>query len=128
MKILLDTQAFLWLSLDSPELSKKAKKVFLDEKNEFYFSLASVWEISIKVSIKKLKFEKSFEKIILQQFQENGINQLGINFRHLIKTAKLPFHHRDPFDRLLIAQALEEKLHIMSTDSVFDKYGIKRIW
>lgn len=128
MKILLDTQAFLWISMNSPELSKKAKKTFLDEKHEFYFSLASTWEIAIKVSIEKLKFKKSFEKIILQEFQENGINQLNINFRHVIKTAKLPFHHRDPFDRLLAGQALEEKLHIMSADAIFDKYGVKRIW
>lgn len=128
MKILLDTQAFLWLSLDSPELSKKAKKIFLDEKHEFYFSLASIWEISIKVSIGKLKFKKSFEKIILQQFQENSMNQMGITFRHIIKVASLPFYHRDPFDRLLAAQTLEEKIHIMSADSIFDQYGIDRIW
>lgn len=128
MKILLDTQAFLWLSLDSPQLSKKAKKTFLDEKNEFYLSLASIWEISIKVSIGKLKFKKSFEKIILQQFQQNSINQMGISFRHAIKVTTLPFHHRDPFDRLLAAQSLEEKLHIMSSDSIFDDYGVDRIW
>lgn len=128
MKILLDTQAFLWMSLDSPELTKKAKKAFLDENNELYFSLASVWEVAIKVSIGKLSFKKSFEKIILQQFQNNGVNQLHINFRHVVKAAKLPFHHRDPFDRLLAAQALEEKIHILSVDSIFDEYGVKRIW
>jgi PIN domain nuclease of toxin-antitoxin system len=128
MKILLDTQAFLWLALDAPELTKKAKKIFLDSKNEFYISLASIWEISIKTSIGKLGFEKSFEKIILQQLQENSIQQLVINFRHIIKVARLPFHHRDPFDRLLAAQAIEEKLTILSSDTVFDKYGIKRIW
>ncbi|SRR5579883_2147633 len=128
MKILLDTQAFIFLSCDAPELSKKAKKLFLDEENDFYLSLASVWEIAIKVSIEKLTFKKSFEKIILQQIQENGIAQLPINFRHVIKVTNLPFHHRDPFDRLLVAQALEEKLHVMSNDQVFDRYQVKRLW
>lgn len=128
MKILIDTQAFLWLSMDAPELSKKAKKIFLDEKNELYFSLASIWEISIKTSIGKLSFEKSFENIILQQLQENSIQQLPITFRHVTKVVNIPFHHRDPFDRLLISQAIEDKLSILSSDTLFDKYDVHRLW
>lgn len=69
-----------------------------------------------------------FEKIILQQSQENGVTLLNMSFRHIVKTAALPFHHRDPFDRLIAAQALEEKMQLLSCDVVFDEYGVKRVW
>lgn len=128
MNILLDTQAFLWLVADSPELSKKAKKLFLDKENEFFLSLASIWEIAIKVSIKKMTLSQSIKKFIPNQLQENSISQLDIKFRHLSKISTLPFHHRDPFDRLLAAQGLEEKIPILSSDSIFDSYAVERLW
>ena len=128
MRILLDTQAFLWLSIDSPLLSKKAKKLFLDEHNDCYLSLASIWEMAIKVSIGKLKLKQNVEKFVLNQIQENGIQQLDIDFRHVVKVASLPFHHRDPFDRLIISQAIEEKMSVLSIDAAFDSYPVKRLW
>lgn len=128
MKILLDTQAFLWLIADSSELSKKAKKIFLDEGNEFFLSLVSIWEMAIKISINKLSIIQSLDKFIPNQMQENCINQLDIKFRHLIKVANLPFHHRDPFDRLLIAQGIEEGMPLLSSDSFFDQYSVERLW
>ncbi|EKD72957.1 MAG: hypothetical protein ACD_45C00501G0002 [uncultured bacterium] len=128
MKVLLDTQAFLWLSVDSAFLSKKSKKVFLEEKNDLYLSLASVWEMSIKTSIGKLKVPGSVEAFVLTQLHENSILQLPIHFRHVARVEDLPFCHRDPFDRLLISQALEEKMAILSNDAVFDKYAVDRIW
>jgi PIN domain nuclease of toxin-antitoxin system len=128
MKILLDTQAFLWLSSDDKQLSKKAKKIFLDEKNNFSLSLASVWEMSIKCSLGKLSIGPSLERFILNELQENDIEQMPITFQHIIKFKSLPFYHRDPFDRLLIAQALIEDTPILSSDRRFDQYAIKRIW
>ena len=128
MKILLDTQAFLWLSSNDKQLSKKAIKIFLDEKNNFTLSLASIWEMSIKCSLGKLSIQPSLERFVLDELQDNSIEQLPITFSHIIKVQSLPFHHRDPFDRLLIAQALIENLPILSTDAIFDQYGLKRIW
>src|SRR3990167_9918726 len=128
MKILLDTQAFLWLILDAPTLSSKAKKTFLDSNSKFYLSLASVWEMAIKISLGKLKIHQPLSQLIPHQLQENNIIQLDIHFRHIIRTSTLPFYHRDPFDRLIISQALEEDLSILSSDTAFDSYKVKRIW
>ncbi len=128
MKILLDTHTFLWLANDSPELSKKARSVFLDPDCEFFLSLASAWEIAIKSNLDKLSLPNPIEKFIPIQLQENNITQLDVTFRHIVKIATLPLHHRDPFDRLIIAQAMEEQLPIMSSDKIFDKYPIKRLW
>lgn len=128
MKILLDTQAFLWISANDSRLSPKAKKTFLNTDNEFVFSLASIWEIAIKTSLGKLQLQQSLERFILHQLQANFISQLEVSFRHVIKVASLPFHHRDPFDRLLAAQSLEENIPILSSDSVFDLYEVTRLW
>jgi PIN domain nuclease of toxin-antitoxin system len=128
MRVLLDTQAFLWLCTDHQSLTSKAKKIFLDKDNELLLSLASVWEMAIKTSIGKLKIKQPFEKFIINQLQENSIDQLSITFRHIVKVRSLDLHHRDPFDRLLIAQALEEDIPILSCDTAFDHYGIKRLW
>ncbi|SRR5579883_206078 len=128
MKILLDTQAFLWLISDAPELSKKAKKLFLDQDNDLFLSLASIWEIAIKFSLGKLKLKQPIEKFLPAQLQENSILQLDISFRHVAGVAALPFHHRDPFDRLIISQAIQENLPILSSDKAFDAYNIQRLW
>jgi len=128
MEILLDTQAFIWLCSDDHHLTKTAKKTFLNEKNSFFLSLASIWEMSIKSSLGKLKIRPSLERFILNELQENNIEQLPIQFQHIIKINSLPFHHRDPFDRLLIAQSKSEEFSILSCDKVFDDYGVKRIW
>lgn len=128
MQILLDTHAFLWLAINSPQLSAKAQKIFLNSENELFLSSASVWEMAIKFSLGKLSFHKPFESYILEALQSNDIQLLNVNFRHFARVASLPFHHRDPFDRLLISQLLEEKLTLLSCDSLFDLYEIKRIW
>lgn len=128
MKILLDTHAFLWFVSDAPQLSKKAKRLFLDENNLFVFSIASVWEMAIKTSLGKLHLEQPFEKFVSHQLQENAISILDIQFRHLRKISILPFHHRDPFDRLIICQAIEEDLPVLSSDKAFDDYEVERLW
>lgn len=128
MRLLLDTHAFLWWVDDAPELPAKARKVIADPGNECLLSLASCWEMAIKVSLGKLKLAGTVERFIPEQLAANQFGRLDIDFRHVARVATLPFHHRDPFDRLLAAQAEEEKLPIVSADRIFELYGLKRIW
>jgi PIN domain nuclease of toxin-antitoxin system len=128
MRVLLDTHAFLWWIWDAPELSAKARKYIANPENECLLSLASVWEIAIKSSLGKLKIDRSLDQFIPEQLSANGFRPLEIGFRHIVQVHTMPFHHKDPFDRLLAAQAQEEKLLIISADPIFTKYGIKRIW
>ena len=128
MRILLDTHAFLWTAIESSQLSQRAKDLFLNSQTELYLSAASIWEMAIKSSLGKLIFDKPIESYVLDLLQKNAIQLLNIEFRHVIRVATLPFHHRDPFDRLLISQALEEKIALLSCDTIFDTYGIERLW
>ena len=130
MTFLLDTHTFLWLinKLYSSKLSEAVNRFFLNEENQFYLSIASVWEIAIKVNWGKLDIAQPIGPFLLKQLQENEINLFGIRFQHAIKVAELPLHHRDPFDRIIIAQSLVEDIPILSKDKVFDAYGIQRIW
>ena len=126
MAVLLDTHAFLWWCGDSRELSKRARKTITEE--ECFVSLASFWEISIKASLGKLKLPSGFERYIPEQLALNGFSSLEIGFRHIARCSALPWRHRDPFDRLLAAQALEEGLRVVSRDPVFEQYGVPRVW
>ena len=128
MRILLDTHAFLWWIEDAPALSRKARTAISDPQNQCLLSLASSWEMAIKCSLGKLKLPDVMERFIPEQLAANGFSQLQIDCRHVARVAALAFHHRDPFGRLLVAQAIEEKLPIISSDPVFTKYGVKRIW
>jgi PIN domain nuclease of toxin-antitoxin system len=126
LPVLLDTHAFLWWCEDSPELSKKARSVMKAE--DCFVSLASFWEIAIKVSLNKLRVPGIIDRYLADQMSLNGFEQLEISFRQIMRCASLERHHGDPFDRLLVAQAQEESLAIVSRDPAFDRYGIKRIW
>jgi PIN domain nuclease of toxin-antitoxin system len=128
MRILLDTQAFLWFITDDPKLSDLARSVIENPDNERLLSIASLWEIAIKMSLGKLEVEKPFEELIPHQLEFNDIAVFGIEIGHLQKVAAMPFHHRDPFDRLIIAQSLVEQFPILSIDTKFDDYGIERLW
>lgn len=128
MRVLLDTHAFLWWVEDAPVLSKKARTTISDPSHECLLSLASCWEMAIKLRLGKLRLPSAIERFIPDQLAANGFRQLGIDFRHVARVATLPFHHRDPFDRLLAAQAIEERCSIVSADPMFRKYGVKRIW
>ncbi|MGC8714865.1 MAG: type II toxin-antitoxin system VapC family toxin [Leptodesmis sp.] len=127
MKILLDTHTFLWFINDSPELSNAAADLLESDVN-LLLSMASLWEIAIKVSLNKLTLPDDYELFIPQQIILNNIEILTITFEHLTIVSKLPFHHRDPFDRLLIAQSMSEKLQIVSADTKFDSYEVDRKW
>ncbi len=128
MRVLLDTHAFLWWIDDAPSLSRKARASISSPRNECLLSIASCWEMAIKVSLGKLRLPGVIERFIPEQLAANAFRQLTIEFRHVARVAALPFHHRDPFDRLLAAQAIEEECAIVSADPVFRKYGVKRIW
>ena len=128
MRILIDTHAFLWLLTDDGRLSERAREVFLDTKNKIYLSAASLWEITIKLSLGKLKLKKAWMETIQTEMKRNLIIWLPIEMPHCEQVTKLPFHHRDPFDRMLIAQAMVEGMHVLTNDTDFSEYSIKSIW
>lgn len=127
MKLLLDTHAFLWFIEDSPRLRPQVKAL-LESDVELLISTASLWEIALKSSLGKLTLTQPFEIFIPQQLELNIITILPIELAHLAIISTLPFHHRDPFDRLLIAQAIVEQLPLVSADAAFDAYAIERRW
>ncbi len=128
MRALLDTHSFLWYSTDDPALSSRADQLIEDPANEILLSVASLWEIAIKVSIGKLVLTRSFEEAVLAQMSRNGIRLLEIEVRHVLEILRLPHHHRDPFDRLIAAQARVEDIPVIGVDAILDSYGVQRIW
>lgn len=128
MRFLLDTHTFIWFVIDNPKLSPRVKKLIEDDRNEKLLSIASIWEMGIKHSTGKLSFNLPFEIFILWQLSINDFEILDIQLRNSFVVATLPFHHRDPFDRILIAQAMVEEIPILSADSAFDAYSIERLW
>lgn len=128
MKLLLDTHAFLWFISGRENLPVKIKDLIEDAHEETFLSIASVWEMAIKSGLGKLKFERPMDELIPQQIQINHIQTLPIEMEHILRLTQLHDHHRDPFDRLIIAQALYEDMPIASMDQTFDSYGVRRIW
>ena len=127
MKLLLDTHTFLWFIEDNPLLSADAKNL-LESDVDLLISAASLWEIAIKISIGKLKLTQPFDAFISDQLTKNAIDLLPIAVPHLALVSTLPFRNRDPFDRLLVAQAIIEQIPIVSIDDIFDMYGANRMW
>jgi PIN domain nuclease of toxin-antitoxin system len=128
MKILLDTHAFLWWITDDQKLSSRAREVISDAENELFFSAASGWEISIKVQLGRLKLPEEPERFIPEQLRMNFIRSLPIQMRHALFVSTLPNHHRDPFDRILVAQAQLEEMSILSADLQMSRYQVELIW
>lgn len=128
MTALLDAHAFLWFITGSPKLSNKARSVIEEQSQTSLLSVASLWEIAIKHSLGRLTLAAPFNQIIPLQLNTNGIGLLGIELAHLDVLVTLPFHHRDPFDRLLIAQAIVAQIPIVSADAAFDAYPVTRLW
>lgn len=128
MRILLDTHSFLWFVSDDAHLSTTARSLMEDGGNELLLSMASVWEIAIKVSLGKLSLDQPLDSFLPTQLEHNDIDILPIELSHSLKVAALPFSHRDPFDRMLIAQSLVEELPILGADQLFDLYGVRRLW
>jgi PIN domain nuclease of toxin-antitoxin system len=133
MNLLLDTHSFIWYVEGSSELSRIAQESIENPQNQCYISLVSLWEMSIKLNLGKLSTQGPFETCVEDDIFENGFQILPISFPQILLNSTLPFHHRDPFDRLLIAQALQESMSIVSCDLVFDGYLasqrlVRRIW
>ena len=126
MRVLLDTQAFLWWVSDDARLSRRARTTITAEGG--LLSTASCWEIGIKASLGKLEIPRPIARFLQEQLETNGFSLLPISLAHVSAVADLPYHHRDPFDRLIAAQAIEEEIPVVSVDTIFKKYGVKRIW
>lgn len=126
--ILLDTHAFLWFVWDDPLLSPVAKNLIEDPANPKWVSVASCWEIAIKVGLKKLELGEPAMTFLPRELATNHFHLLGIELAHATFVEALPAHHKDPFDRLLIAQAMIKKLPLISADAIFDEYGVTRLW
>ena len=128
MNLLLDTHAFLWFIASDPRLSSQAQSLIQTPTNRRLLSMASLWEMAIKVSLGKLTLAQPFDQLIPRQLQLNQIEVLAIGLPHVAAVVAMPFHHRDPFDRLMAAQCLIEDLPIVSSDPVFDAYSVRRVW
>lgn len=120
MKVLLDTHAFLWFITDDPKLSATGRSTIADPANDILISPASYWEVAIKVSIGKYPLNVPFETFITQGIDDNEFDVLPIEPKHTAAITNLPFHHRDPFDRLIIAQAIVEQVAVVSGDTQFE--------
>jgi PIN domain nuclease of toxin-antitoxin system len=128
MRVLLDTHTFLWVLEDSPRISARAREVVHDVRNEAFLSTASLWEIAIKVSTAKLTLDRSFDEVLAFIERRRLLALMPVAPVHIAAVIELPFHHRDPFDRMLVAQTLAEDLSLVSNDDVLDAYGIRRMW
>ncbi len=128
MRLLLDTSSFLWFVAGSGKLSGKTRELMEDFDNELVLSVASLWEMAIKVSIGKLEMLEDFDRFISEKLEENEIGILHVRLAHLSEMIKLPFHHRDPFDRLIIAQSISENIPVIARDGIFKDYLVDIIW
>jgi len=130
VRLLLDTHAWLWFYLGDSQLSGQARALIDDAANTKLISPASYWELAIKVSIGKYLLQESFEDFIQHSLVENGFVVLPVEPKHAAQLAVLPFRpgHKDPFDRLLIAQAMVEGIPLVSGDKAFDAYSVSRLW
>lgn len=128
MNILIDTQAIIWFAENNAQLSNQARAAMEDTDNECFVSMASFWEISIKMNLGKLDIKGLSLQAFMDEVSENDFLTLDIRRDHILENEKLSLFHRDPFDRLIIAQAIAEKMPIVSSDEVFDAYSVSRIW
>jgi PIN domain nuclease of toxin-antitoxin system len=128
MRLLLDTHAFLWFIQGSQSLSETARNLIEDQGNQKLLSIASLWEMSIKVSIGKLDVGMTIAELLSREVYGNGFEVLAIQANHLDELTKLVFHHKDPFDRLMIAQALTERMPVVTRDKAFGRYPVSLLW
>lgn len=128
MKLLLDTHVFLWWLTADEQLSPRAKRVIRDGKNEVFFSAASAWEIAIKAKLGRVTLPEDAERYIPAQLELNAFQVLPIRVQHALRVASLPDLHRDPFDRLLVAQALIEDLTVITKDRRLSGYSVRVLW
>ena len=128
MKLLLDTHTFIWWDMAPQQLGPQAKPACFDSANELVLSVASVWEMQIKVMLGKLTLRKPLRQLVTDQVQQNGLIVLPVNLEHALRLDSLPSHHKDPFDRLIVAQALVEGWPVVSHDPAVAQYPVTVIW
>jgi len=128
VRLLLDTHTFLWFIDGDTALSPYTRQLIEDRTNERLLSIASLWEMAIKASLGRLTLALSFTDLVAEHVHGNAIELFEILPRHLDVLTTLPFHHKDPFDRMIIAQSQAENIPILSRDSAFDDYAIRRLW
>jgi PIN domain nuclease of toxin-antitoxin system len=128
LRALLDTHALLWWLSDNPQLTKPARRVIADTRNTVIVSAASAWEIATKTGLGKLPTAMDLVADFVGQMEREGFQMLAIAVEHAIRAGLLPGPHKDPFDRMLIAQAQAEHLPIVSNELAFDAYGVRRLW
>ena len=128
MNLLSDTHTFIWTFSNTKKLSAKAAKEFKNPANQVFLSVASVWEMQIKIKLGKMIFNDTLENIINEQQTVNGIQILPVQLAHALYLENLPYHHKDPFDRLLISQAIVENMTLMSGDRLFPLYPVNLLW
>jgi PIN domain nuclease of toxin-antitoxin system len=128
MNLLLDTQALLWYLRNDPRLSPGARAAIEDPGNVKFVSVVSGWEIAIKTSLGKLTLTLPFKELFPSHVEDQGFQILPVQSRHLYPLVDMPRHHGDPFDRLLVAQALSEDFTVVGNDAAFDAYGVRRLW
>ncbi|MFN3397595.1 MAG: type II toxin-antitoxin system VapC family toxin [Sulfurimicrobium sp.] len=128
MNLLLDTHAFIWLWEDTSKIPPRVLAACEDPENQLYLSIASVWEMQIKVAVGKLSFHQPLSEIIEYQKNENGVSILPVSLAHIWQLGTLPAHHNDPFDRMLVAQAATDKLALVTADRHIARYSIELFW
>ena len=128
MNILIDTQSIIWFSENNNQLSLTARSLMEDTNNICFVSMASFWEMSIKINLGKLTINGLSLSEFIEEVSENDFKTLDIRLNHILENERLPLFHRDPFDRLIIAQAIAENMPVISSDAAFDLYPITRIW
>jgi PIN domain nuclease of toxin-antitoxin system len=128
VKYLIDTHVFLWWVLDDPQLSTTCREIMSDGENRIYFSAASAWEIAIKAQIGKLPLPEPPSTYVPDRVNRNGFTALPITLDHTLHTYSLPLHHRDPFDRILVAQSELEDLPILTADDLIAQCNVRIIW
>ena len=127
MRYIIDTQAFIWYAIGDKQLSKTALGI-IESAAMPYISIASIWEMAIKHNSGKLTFQAPFDNLVTDQLAINGYEILPIELAHIFQITNLPLHHKDPFDRILIAQAISENIPIVSIDPMFKSYPVTVIW
>lgn len=127
MQFLLDTHTFIWFVNGDQQLPVKVRTAIKDVDNKCFVSIASIWEIAIKMSLDRLELKSDFDKIVFF-LADNAIEILPISFEHTQQLLKLKYHHRDPFDRIIISQAITERMTVLTKDEAFENYSVKTLW
>ena len=128
MRLLLDTSTFLWVINDAPELSSQARELFVDPENETYLSSVSAWEIAIKYGLGRLPLPEPPDRFIPAQRKQHGIDPLALDEEAALHLSRLPQLHKDPFDRMLVCQAIVHHLFILTSDDLVTQYPVRTIW